>query len=99
MYGQVSNTTSVQSLYTRYPACAGYDKASMGDVYVVVDATLHGYFPEQNAALLDLVFGVSGWAAVLVHVLLVEVYLNYTKDEDERLRKVSVIRRKAAGLS
>lgn len=98
MYGFNTNATSVDSLYTRYPACVGYDKLRMGDVYVIVNAGLHRYFPEERAALLNMIFGVSGWAAILVHVLLIEVYLNYTKAEDERLKKVSTARRRAAGF-
>ena len=59
---------------------------------------MHRAFPEEKAALLNMIFGVSGWLASVVHLILVEVYLNYTKDEDERLKKVSIVRRKAAGL-
>lgn len=91
-YKSVTNTTSVGSLLTRYPACFGYDEESMDDVYVIVKATLHRYFPEQRAALLNMVFGVSGWTALLLHVLIVEVYLKYTRDERQRLKKVSASR-------
>lgn len=98
MYKSVTNATSVGTMYARYPACVGYDKTSMGDVHVMVNASLHRAFPEQRAALINMVFGVSGWTALVVHILLTEIYLSYTRDEDERLRKVSVLRRKAAGL-
>jgi hypothetical protein len=97
-YNFVKNSTSVESLYERYPTCLGYDKSNMGDVHVIVNARLRRYYPEERQALLNLVFGVSGWAAMVVHLALTEIYLNYTKDEGERLKKVSVARRKAAGL-
>lgn len=66
-------------------------------MHVIVNATLSRRLPEEKAALMNMVFGVSGWVALVIHILLVEVYLNYSKDEDERLKKVSLIRRKAAG--
>lgn len=55
-------------------------------------------FPEERAAMMSIVFGVSGWAALVTHFVLTEVYLSFTRDEDERLRKVSMARRKKAGL-
>lgn len=98
MYNSVSNATSVGSLFSRYPDCADYDKPSMGSVHVIVNASLSRFYPEERAALMNMVFGVSGWAGMVVNILLTEVYLNYTKDEEERLKKVSMARRKAAGL-
>ena len=85
------------SLYVRYPACANLTTKG-DDVFVVVNASLDEAFPEEVAALLNMAFGVAGWLAGLIHIFLVEVYLNYTKDEDERLKKVSMARRRAAGL-
>lgn len=65
---------------------------------MIVNATLaNNRLPEEKAALMNMVFGVSGWVAIVVHILLVEVYLDSSKDEDERLRKASAVRRKAAG--
>jgi hypothetical protein len=98
IYNSVNNSTSVASLYERYPACHGYNKSSMGDVHVIVNARLGRAYPEERVALLDLVFGVSGWAALVLHFAVTEIYLNYTKDEADRLKKVSTMRRKAAGL-
>jgi hypothetical protein len=67
-------------------------------VHVIVNATLaNGKLPEERAALMNMVFGVSGWVAIVIHVLVVEVYLSYSRDEDERLRKISGMRRKVAG--
>lgn len=36
--------------------------------------------------------------AIVIHIFAVEWYLRATQDEDERLQKVSMARRKAAGL-
>jgi hypothetical protein len=97
MYQFVSEPESLDSLYSRYPTCANLTNKGE-DVFVVVNASLHRAFPEEKAALLNMIFGVSGWLASVVHLILMEVYLIYTKDEDERLKKVSIVRRKAAGL-
>lgn len=97
MYRETSDPGVLSSLYTRYPACTGWNR-TQGDMYVAVNAGLSNGYPEQGAALFNLAFGVSGWLGGIVNILLVEVYLNYSKDEDERLKKVSILRRKAAGL-
>jgi hypothetical protein len=97
-YNLIANASLFASLYTRYPACVGYNVSTMGDVYVIVNASLNREYPEEKAALLNMVFGASGWVAGVVHLILTEVYLNYTKDEDERLKKISIVRRRAAGL-
>jgi hypothetical protein len=96
MYKFVTNPDFVSSLYTRYPACTNLG-SNRSDVHVIVNATLSRRLPEEKAALMNMVFGVSGWVALVIHVLMVEVYLNYSKDEDERLKRVSRMRRIAAG--
>lgn len=97
MYKFVTNPDHVSSLHTRYPACAGLEGGG-SNVYVIVNATLGiGRLPEERAALMNMVFGVSGWIALVIHILLTEIYLNYNIDEDIRLTKVSRMRRRAAG--
>ena len=98
MYQFVAYPSNLSSLYSRYPACVKLEESGSGsDVYVVVNATLgNGMFPEERAALMNMIFGVSGWIALVLHILLVEVYLSYNKEEDEWLRRVSGVRRKAA---
>ena len=98
MYQFVAYPSNLSSLYSRYPACVKLEEIGSGsDVYVVVNATLgNGMFPEERAALMNMIFGVSGWIALVLHILLVEVYLSYNKEEDEWLRRVSGVRRKAA---
>jgi hypothetical protein len=93
MYKFVTNHDHISSLYSRYPACA-----DGSGIHVIVNATLsNNRYPEERAAVMNMVFGVSGWIALVVHILLVEVYLNANKEEDERLKRVSAMRRKAAG--
>jgi hypothetical protein len=97
MYRWVTNPDSVASLYTRYPACV--DLKTIGsNVHVLVNASLSKMFPEERAALLSIVFGVSGWITLVIHTLLLEVYLNYNMDEDERLKMVSAERRRSMGF-
>jgi hypothetical protein len=84
------------SLYDRYPACATSTVVGV-DTYVVVNASLDPRYPEEKAALMNTVFGAAAFLGVIVHVLLVEVYLDYTKDEGERLMRISLARRRATG--
>jgi hypothetical protein len=84
-------------LLDRYPSCSDITSSSE-PVYVIANASLNQGYPEESAAILGLAFGVSSWIAQVIHILAVEVYLNLTKDEDERLKRISVLRRKAARL-
>jgi hypothetical protein len=97
MYQSVTNSTSVASLYTRYPACSGW-ATGMENVYVIVNVGLARWYQEEKTALLNMAFGVSGWAGLVVNILGVEWWLNVTREEDEGLKKVSLVRRRAAGL-
>lgn len=95
MYGSSPDA----SLLDRYPACRNFDSSgAMETVYVVVNASMHKARPEERAALLNMVFGVSGWAALITHFVLTEWFLSGTREEDERLRRVSQLRRRVAGL-
>ena len=96
MYEFVTNPDFISTFYSRYPACKNLE-GNASDVHVIINATLSRRLPEEKAALMNMVFGVSGWVALVIHVLFVEVYLSYSKDEDERLKKVSLMRRKVAG--
>jgi predicted membrane protein len=84
-------------MLTKYPSCANI--TSQDDpVYVIVTATLKRSNREEVAAMLDMCFGAAGWAAGTLHIFAVEIYLSYTRGEDERLKKVSEARRKAAKM-
>ena len=94
----LSGTKGLGYVHQRYPACQGYGGDI--DVDVVVTASLAHWDvkPEERWAMMKLVFGVSGWVALVGHVLLVEVYLNWTRGEGVRLKKLSAGRRRALGL-
>lgn len=86
----------LEDIYTTYPTCRNFT-ASI-PAYVIVNADITTQRPEENASILDLSFGPCAWMAAVIHIFAVEWYLRATKDEDERLQKVSAARRKAAGL-
>jgi hypothetical protein len=92
----LSSTKGLGYVFERYPACQGYGE----DIDVVVTASLAHWDvkPEERWAMMKLVFGVSGWVALVGHVLLVEVFLNWTRGEGERLRRVGDGRRRDMGL-
>ena len=72
MYRSVHNETSVASLYDRYPECS---MGSSEHSKIMVGVSLSRFYPEERAAMMDMVFGVSGWAALTVHSLALEWYL------------------------
>ena len=85
MYG--TNTTK---FFDKYPVCMSNSTASYTyNGYVAVEANSRIIDPSNQAAALDTYFGASGWLALTIHVLAVEVYLRLTPRENERLRQVS----------
>lgn len=62
----------------------------MEELFVVVTGNLSMKRPEEIFALLNLVYGPSAFLALCVHILGIEWYLNMTKGEGERLRRISV---------
>ncbi|KAG9236432.1 hypothetical protein BJ875DRAFT_227373 [Amylocarpus encephaloides] len=90
-----SNMTHV---WARYPTCAKLSAADAQDTWVAVTATMDETTPERAAALMGLVFGTAGWVGFFINVFGCEIYLARTRGEDERLKKVSAVRRRAAGL-
>lgn len=85
------------SLATRYPSCASLGNGTgSAAVFVAVPANLAQ--PENRTAISNLVFGASGVVGYIINVFLLEVYFRKTKGESERLRMVSEVRRRAAGL-
>jgi hypothetical protein len=86
----------LEDVYSTYPTCRNFT-ASI-PAYVVVNADITTGRPEEVGAILELSFGTCAWMAMVIHIFAVEWYLRATQDEDERLQKVSMARRKAAGL-
>ena len=86
----------LEDIYTKYPMCRNFT-ASI-PTYVVVNANITTERPEEISSIFELSFGTSAWMAGVIHIFAVEWYLRATQDEDERLQKVSMLRRRAAGL-
>jgi hypothetical protein len=88
-------TRSLPRLLERYPACANLNGQDGREVFVAVTASLNVNRPEEIFALLSLVYGVCAFLGLMIHVLGAEIYLDWTKEEDEKLRKVAGAREKS----
>lgn len=84
---------SAQELYNLYPECLNATE----DTNIIVHAQF-GSQAEQIGASLGLSFGMALWMSILLHLVGVEIYLNLTPRESERLRKVSYERQLEAGF-
>lgn len=91
-----SKSFPLDDLFSHYPMCLN---ETAGETFVVVQASLSRARPDQTAALTTLTFGAALWMGTVINVLAVEWYLQATKEEDERLRKVSGRRKKALGVA
>lgn len=65
---------------------------------MAVPANRSKEFQENRTALSNLLFAISGLLGFIINVFALEVYLRVTREEDERLKRISGIRRRAAGL-
>jgi Predicted membrane protein (DUF2306) len=81
--------------YLLYPQCATGNGTANGRIAVHADPTAG---PETAAAAFQLTFGMSVWIALIIHAIGVEMYLNLTPAETERLRVVSYQRQLEAGF-
>ena len=88
---------SLSAVHSRYPTCANLTTEQSLSTYVAVACKMDRTRPEEMAAFFQLIFGLAGFLGFVVNTFLVESYLNWTRDEDERLKKVSAVRRKAKG--
>ncbi|CCA71436.1 hypothetical protein PIIN_05375 [Serendipita indica DSM 11827] len=79
-------------------AHAGYSQCTDGSTSrsVLVPANMKDD-PQGVASALRSGFGNSAWAALLIHIFLLEVYLNLTPNETERLRAISYQKQLEAG--
>jgi hypothetical protein len=84
-------TRSLPLLLERYPSCADLSAADVAarDVFVAVNASLNVMRPEEIFSLLSLVYGVCAFLGLIIHVLGVEIYLEWSRGEDERLRALA----------
>ncbi|PGG97686.1 hypothetical protein GX51_07196 [Blastomyces parvus] len=91
------------SYLAMYPMCApppdptklppGYDPVAL------VKADDKGMEPAQIGANLNISFGLALWLALFLHIVGVEIYLQLTPRESQRLRMVSYERQKQAGYA
>ncbi len=57
---------------------------------MAVNASLNMSRPEEIFSMLSLVYGVCAFLGLMIHVLGIEIYLDWTKGgEDESLREVA----------
>ncbi|UKZ75119.1 hypothetical protein TrVFT333_002791 [Trichoderma virens FT-333] len=81
-----------------YPECAGFLSVQSTGHFASVRARLSGSVnAAEAAAALNVGFGVGLWLAAFIHVIAVEIYLNLTPAEHERLREYSYKRQVEAG--
>ncbi|KAF3770256.1 hypothetical protein M406DRAFT_248703 [Cryphonectria parasitica EP155] len=81
----------------KWPGCAAFFSGESLDQTVLVSADYYGLPIEINVAL-SIASGLSGFLALLVHVIGAEIYLHLTPAESERLRHISYHKQVAAGL-
>lgn len=81
-----------------YPSCTSYANGTNLDQVSAVAASF-GRGGEPNAgAALDINFGMALWLALAIHAVGVEIYLQCTPKETQRLRQVSYQRQLEAGM-
>lgn len=93
-------TASLPRLLERYPSCADLDAEDLAarEVFVVVNASLNVMRPEEIFSMLSLVYGVSALLGLMVHVIGVEIYLEWSKSEDKRLKKIGERKKGDSGV-
>lgn len=89
---------------TFYPVCSGFYSGAVPDQHVLIAADLtssssSGGRPDHIAAGFNVTFGPAAWLALVIHCVAVEVYLNMTAEEGERLRRLSYQRQVEAGIA
>ncbi|KUM61982.1 hypothetical protein ACN42_g5096 [Penicillium freii] len=95
----IANSTHMplEKVYSTYPVCSSGNSNMTVDSQVIVKANFNGN-PEQIGAALDIGFPMAMWLALVMHAVGVELYLQLTPKEAERLRNVSYKRQLAAGM-
>lgn len=78
-----------------YPACTAPNSSEL----VIVKANVDGIGPEAATASFHNTFGMALWLCLAIHAIGVEIYLNLTPAESERLRLISYERRLEAGFT
>ena len=86
-----------KAMYTRYPTCSNLNTTASENTYVGVKATMRRANLEESAAAISMVFGLAGFIGYLINYACAEAYLNYTWEENERLKKFSMAKRRKLG--
>ncbi|KAK5702555.1 hypothetical protein LTR97_003500 [Elasticomyces elasticus] len=87
--------TAGMEVASTYPACAANPDTGLA----VVRANLSGATNIlEAAAALEVAFSSAAWLALVIHAVGIEIYLNLTRAEGERLRRVSYKRQMERGL-
>lgn len=89
---------NVHMLLPLYPSCAAFANGSDLNAVAPVLANLGGKTAANSGAALNLTFGMALWLATAIHAVGVEVYLQLTPKEANRLRQVSYQRQLEAGM-
>lgn len=89
---QLVFTVGQEETIKLYPACK--DKT----LEVPVEAGFPGGNPTEIAAAFGFTFGGSGWLAFWIHAIAIELYLQLTPAESQRLRQVSYERQLERGF-
>lgn len=87
---------SLAQYNTMYPQCSIADMTVDG--MIAVAANFGSDRKEQLQASLELNFGMAAWLSIFLHTIGVEVYLNLTPTEGERLRRVIYAKQLEAGM-
>lgn len=77
-----------------YPQCTAPNSSER----VIIKANVNGIGPESASASFHNTFGMSLWLCLTIHAIAVEIYLNLTPAESERLRLISYEKRLEAGF-
>ncbi|KAH6682694.1 hypothetical protein B0J14DRAFT_130625 [Halenospora varia] len=101
-YYQIQTCNEVAFQVGARAAAAMYPKdcpfGYTGNPHILVHASMTDVGPQSVGAALGLSFGMALWLAVFLHLIGVEIYLNLTPVEGERLRTVSYERQLEAGF-
>ena len=85
-------------LASSYPACAAFVNGTDLEAVSSVAATFAVGGPENTGAALNAAFGMALWVSFALHAFGVEVYLQLTPKEAQRLRQISYQRQLEAGM-
>lgn len=92
---ELSTLMSSTQFSTSYPQCFAANATRSTPIPVIASWTKTS---ANVGAALQLNFSMGFWLAIIMHLVGVEIYLNLTSNESERLRQVSYERQMEAGL-